>query len=328
MLKKTLAIISAFAMIFSFAACNKDEDLKKSNMVYDGNEVYSDKDGYYYTDKDGNRVDVNKDDVEFTEYNGESELAESSTLSSEDAEAIMDMMSNPEKYTEDIPAPELEAGEELIPEDSFTEVEVELDSEGNPERGDDAKTYQELLRSGTFTIEVVMCTTTGGTTTTVPVTIIKDGNKIAAEVVAPMEGTGSMRMKYLVKNGVQYAILPAAKLYFELGPADDVETMFSEEMLNELASSATESMTYVSSAEVNIDGKKYECDIYDAEDGSTVKVYYLDGILVREETITPEGDTSIIEYKTLSGTVDSSAFELPSGYIDATSLMGSDMLGY
>lgn len=322
MIKKTLAIISAFAMIFSFAACGKDEDLKKSNMVYDGKEVYSDKDGYYYNDEKGNRVEVDEDDVEYTDYNSDS--GEKSTLSDADAEAILGMMSNPENFAEDITVPELDAGNEIIPEDSFTEIEVELDSEGNPDHGEESKTYQELLKSGTFTIEVVMCTTTAGETTTVPLTIIKDGNKIAAEVVAPMEGT-SMRMRYLVKDGIQYAILPAMKFYFELGPAEDVDVMFSDEMLEELATAATESMTYVSSAEVVVDGKTYTCDIYETEDGSTAKIYYLDGILVREETITPEGDTNIVEYKTLSSSVDSSAFDLPRDYIDVTEIMGSEM---
>ena len=328
MFKKTIAIISAFAMIFSFAACSKNDDLKKSNMFYEGKEVYSDKDGYYYTDADGNRVEVDKNDVEFTEYNNDS--ANSSTLSSSESDAILDMMAdlekNPDKYAEDITVPELEGGNEPIPEDSFTEIEVEIGEDGNPDHGEEAKNYQELLRGGKFTIEVIMCTTQGGQTTTVPFTIIKDGNKLAAEAIAPMEGAGSMRIKYLVKDGIQYAILPAMKFYFELGPADDVETIFSEEMLDEIINSSKEGQTYVSSAEVSIDGKTYVCDIYNNEDGSTSKVYYLNGILAREETTTPEGDTMIVEYKNLSANVDASAFNLPKDYIDVTSLMGSDML--
>lgn len=328
MIKKTLAIISAFAMIFSFAACGKDEDLKKSNMVYDGNEVFSDKNGYYYNDADGNRVEVKEDDVEFTEYNGES--SESTTFSEKEAEAIMDIIAdleeNPENYTEDITVPDLEAGNEVIPEDSFTEIEVELDEEGKPEHGEEAKNYQEVLKSGTFTIEILTCSTVDGVTTTVPITIIKDGDRVAYEAVAPMDNSGSMRMKYLIKDGMQYAILPAMKFYFELGPAEDVETIFSEEMLEELASAATDNMTYISSAEVDVDGKKYTCDIYETEDGSTSKVYYLDGVLVREETISPEGNTNIVEFKTISDKVDSSALELPRDYIDVTSIMGSEML--
>lgn len=325
MIKKALAIISVFALIISFAACKKNDDLKKSNMVYDGNEVYSDKDGYYYKDADGNRVEVNKDDVVFTEYN--SANSESTTLSPDAAKDFLDMMASPDKYTEDIPAPELEGGNELIPEDSFTDVEVDLDSEGKPDHGEEAKSYQEIIKSGTFTIEFVMCTIQDGVTTTIPFTIIKEGNKVAAEVIAPMEGAGSMRMKYLVKDGIQYAILPAAKSYFELGPADDVDTIFSEEMLDEIANTNAEGMTYVSSAEVTIDGKKYICDIYDLEDGSKSKLYYLDGNLARQEIITADGDSNIVEYKNISGKVDSAALQLPKGYIDVTPYIDSDMLG-
>ena len=330
MFKKTLAIITAFAMILSFAACSKnDEELKKSNMVYNGHEVYTDENGqHYYTDADGNKVEVDAEDVQHTEYNN----GESSSELTPDQEAILDMMAdleeNPDMFAEEIPVPELDSGNELIPEDSFNEIDVELNEEGTPDHGETAKSYQEILAGGKFTIEVLMVTSVEGVSTTIPFTIVKDGNMIAMEAVAPTDETGtrSMRMKYLVKDGVQYCILPAMKMYFSLGSAEDIESLFSGDMVDSITSSNMEGLNYVSSGEVTVGDKVYICDVYETEDGTVKKDYFLNGTLARMETITPDGQSTIVEYKTITDTVDASVFTLPSNYIDATSIMGSDML--
>ena len=76
------------------------------------------------------------------------------------------------------------------------------------------------------------------------------------------------------------------------------------------------------SVNVNVDGKTYRCDIYTSDDGTTVKYYYLNGELKRMETVS-DGSETIIEFKTISGSVNKTKFRTPKG-TDLGTLLNSE----
>lgn len=279
---------------------------------------------YYYEDSNGNKVTVKHEDVVVETTKVRKTTTQAVSFDQEltpEEESFLNTFNDPEVFEnlvdESLTVPELEISDQLIPEDNFEKIEVEVDNQGNPNHEDIEKRYTDILESGKFTIDMVIKSNTNGEETIVPMHVVRDGEKMYFETAMPVEGEGSMKMAFLLRDKTCYLIVPGMRAYMTM-PADEIGKIFDTEMVkNDVQAN------YISSNEVEYNGKKYICDIYESE-GSTIKYYYADNEIKRMEATDPEGGTTIMEFNGVSDKVDSSKFKVPSGYIDMTKFMGED----
>lgn len=337
MKRNIIAIGLVFAVLMSFASCKKlpqDNDfvIESQVYVYDDEGVkhnvesdYNEKGEqiFYYENSEGNRVVVNNKDVvvESTKVRKTTSVYEGMELTPEE-ESFLNMYNDPDAFEnlvdESLTQPELEIPE-AIPEDSFEEIEVEVDSNGNPKHDDIEKSYTDIIDGGRYTMDFVIKTETNGEEMTIPMLVIRDGDKMYFETAMPVNGDDLMRTACLMRDKTCYLIVPSMRAYMTM-PADDIGEYFDfdTEMIE-----SDSTATYISSSEVEYDGKKYICDVYESE-GSTIKYYYSDNEFKRMEATDPDGKTTIMEFNEVSNKVDSSKLKVPSGYIDMTRFMGQD----
>ncbi len=334
MKKSVVAIILVFAVLMGFASCKRlPEDTE--GFVIESKAYYVDAEGvtrnvqsevgengktvYYYIDSNGNKVTVKKKEVVVESTKIRETEKESLSLTPEE-QSFFDIYNNPEAFDQLIDSsmtvPELEISDEVISEDNFEKIEVELDGNGKPVHDDVEKTYEEIMKGDKFTLDVVFKGIVNGVETTVPMKAVRDGDKVYIETALPVEEQGSLKCNIIMRDGKCYFVIPGMRAYMA-APVESVGEIFTEDFF---ATAEAESQgKYVSSAEVEIDGKTYVCDIYEA-DGVTSKEYYLDGNLKRVEVIDGE-DITIMQFNEVSEKVDSSVFKLPTNYMDMSRFM-------
>lgn len=330
MKKNITAIILVFALLLSFAACRK---LDSENIIIESKAYIVDDEGvtrdiynvgsdYYYYDADGNRKEANSKDV-VIETN-KVVITEPPSLSPEaqsffdsfgdDVDSIEDMMEA------DATIPDLDNGE-LIPDDAFNDIELELDADGNPIHNDVELSYEEIISGNKFTVEANVKANAGGVETVAPLNIVRNGSNLCFETALPLkEGVGSTRVNILFLDDTCYIIIPSMRAYMSI-PKETAGEMIPSDAFSNLEEVEG---TYISSSEVVHDGQKFVCDIYETE-GATTKYYYQNGQLKRIETVNGN-DSSIMEFNKLTTEVDESKFAVPKNYIDLSTVMGEDYL--
>ncbi len=333
MKKNIIAIVLVFAMLFAFGACKRlpqdTEGFVIESKVYvvddDGinrtvyNEVDADgKTVYYYFDTMGNKIIVDKKDVVVETTKVAVTTTEPPVSLTPEEQSFFDMYNDPNAFENlidsSITEPEMDISDEPIPEDSFEKIEVELDSEGKPVHGDIEQTYEELLKSKKFTLDVVFKGYLNGTETIVPMKVCRNGDKLYMETALPVEEQGALKCNIIIRDEQCYFVIPGMRAYMT-APAEEVGEMFNSDMITEVDDNAA----YVSSAEVEFDGEKYLCDVYEA-DGATSKYYYQNGDIKRVE-ITEGESVSIIQFNEISSKVDNSVFKVPTNYMDITKFL-------
>ena len=279
---------------------------------------------YYYEDSSGNKVTVKHEDVviETTKVRKpttQAPISGSPELTPEE-ESFLNTFNDPEVLEnlvdESITVPELE-NDQFIPENNFEKIEVEVDRDGNPQHDDIEKRYTDILESGKFTIDMVIKSNANGQDTVIPMHVVRDGEKMYFETAMPVDGSGSMKTAFLLRDKTCYLIIPGMRAYMTM-PADELGKLFDTNMIENDAEAA-----YISSNEVEYNGKKYICDVYESE-GSTVKYYYSGNEIKRMEAVDPNGNETIMEFNHVSDKVDNSKLKVPSGYIDMTKFIGQD----
>ncbi len=334
MKKSVTAIILVFALLVSFAACQRlPEDTE--GFVVESKAYYVDDEGvtrnvesetdekgktvYYYIDADGNKVTVKKKEVVVESTKIRETEKESFSLTPEE-QSFFDIYNNPEALDQLIDSsmttPELDLSDDAISEDKFEKIEVELDGNGKPVHENVEKTFEEILSGKKFTVDVVFKGIVNGTETTIPMKASRDGDKLYIETAIPVEGQGSLKCNIIMRDNQCYFVLPAMRAYMA-APVESMGEIFTEDFFA-TAEQDTQSK-YVSSAEVELEGKTYICDIYESN-GSVTKEYYLDGDLKRLEVINGE-DITITQFNEVSDKVDSSVFKVPTYYMDMSRLM-------
>lgn len=330
MKKNIVAIILVFALLLSFAACHK---LNSENIIIESKAYIVDDEGvthdiynvgsdYYYYDADGNRIEANSKDV-VIETNTVV-ITEPPTLTpeaqsfldsfGEDVDSIEDMMEA------DATVPDLENGE-LIPDDAFSNIEIEVDADGNPIHDDVELSYEEIIAGDKFTMEARVKTNSGGIETVAPLNIMRNGTNLYFETALPLkDGIGSTRVNLLFLDDACYIIIPSMRAYMSI-PKETAGEMIPSDAFNNLDEVEG---TYISSSEVVHNGQTYVCDVYENQ-GATTKYYYQDGQLKRVETVNGD-DSSILEFQKLSSQVDESKFAVPKNYIDISTMMGEDYM--
>ncbi len=338
MKRNIIAIGLVFAVLMSFASCKKlpqDNEFVIESQVYvvdDEGVTHNVKSEYdengdqvfYYEDSEGNRVVVDNKDVvvESTKVRKTTAVYDDQELTPEE-ESFLNMYNDPDAFDnlvdESLTQPEMEIPD-AIPEDSFQKIEVEVDNDGNPKHEEIEKRYTDIIASGKYTMDMVIKTESNGEEITIPFYVIRDGDKMYLETAMPVNGTGSMKAAFLLRDETCYFIIPGMRAYMTM-PADDIgELLDIDTEMIESDSNAT----YVSSGEVEYNGQKFICDVYESE-GSTIKYYYTDSEIKRVESTDPNGVTTIMEFNEVSNKTDSSKLKVPSGYIDMTKFMGQDL---
>ncbi len=335
MKRNIIAIGMVFAMLVSFASCKKlpqDNDFVIESQAYiidDAGVTHNVKSEYdengeqvfYYEDYAGNKIVVKDKDVvvESTKVRKTTSVYEGVELTPEE-QSFLDTYNDPDAFDnlvdESLTQPELEISE-VIPEENFEEIKVEVDSKGNPKHDDIEKRYTDIVASEKFTMDFVIQSKNNDIETIIPIYAVRDGDKMYLEMAMPVNGEGSMKIALLIRNETCYTIIPGMRAYMT-APIDSIGEIFDIGMIE-----SDSEATYISSNEVEYNGKKYICDVYESE-GSTVKYYYTDNEIKRMEATDPNGGVSIIEFNEISGKADASKLRVPSGYIDMTKFIGQD----
>lgn len=345
MIKKILAILSVFALLFAMSACKNglEGNLEGNTTTPAGEEETTLNLGVtelFIDDGNGNLIPVvtNKNDkgeiiYEYTDANGNkvTELDKNNVVGvtkyseKEQAQIQLEQVSklfeeNPDAFLEDTEI-DFILSDGLVPEDKMKEVEVELGSDGRPVR-DDSKSYQSIIGGDAFTVSMNIKSIMGDQETNVPLKWIKSGNSFLMELVTPADATGSaMKTNILYKDGKCYMFFPAIRFYAEL-PVDALEGLFSPEIFE---SEIEDNVVYDASYEFKSGGKTYYCDVYNAKEGDAVTKNYYDskGNPVRVEMIAGD-DITIWEITEISSKADASKLKVPTGYINLALVYGED----
>ncbi len=195
-------------------------------------------------------------------------------------------------------------------------------------RQDDSAFYDKIKNANKVTLKMTMKTIQGNTSQTMPLTMIKSGDKVYLSTSMPVENeggtSGSMTMNVIVKDGKCRVYIPNIKGYFEV-PSSEVEAM--KESFS-IGTERQDNQTYLYSVKSQLNGKPYEVDVYSVEGGTIYYYYETDGVTPKRiEAVYDNGDISILEYTEISYTADESKFIYPIGYFNMTDLMGGETTG-
>lgn len=342
MKRNIIAICLIFALLMSFAACKKlpqDSEFVVESQVYvvddegvtHNVQTENDENGkqiYYYIDGNGNKVVVSKKDVvvESTKVRKTTTTVYAGLELTPEEQSFLDVYNDPDAFEnlvdENLTEPELEI-DEIIPEENFEEIKVEVDKDGNPKHDNIEDRYTDIVKGEKYTMDMALKTVTNGETMTIPMKVIRNGDKMYFETAMPVNGQGSMKMAFLLRDDTCYFIVPGMRAYMQM-PMEGMDDIFNTDFTGSFDEESQ--ATYISTSEVEYNGKKYLCDVYESE-GSTVKYYYTDNEFKRMEATDPDGNITIMEFNEVSDKADSSKLKVPSGYIDMTKLMGQDFSG-
>lgn len=168
--------------------------------------------------------------------------------------------------------------------------------------------YQQVFKSGNFLMEVDDPDLGG-------VTMAMKGNKMYVD--ASMEGM-SLKLVYNgdkkdSKNpdGTWFLILDGLKMYSPM-PAEMLGDMNVNELTKGIAKD-DENLVYKSDV-ADIDGQLLVCESTTDSNGNTLKYYFDGDVLVRSETVSPDGSVSATKFSKITTDVPDSIFEIPAGY--------------
>ena len=221
---------------------------------------------------------------------------------------------------------ELEFGDDLIDDSNATKVEVDLNEKGEPDRSEVQNNFKEVMSGDSFTMDIVLRQTMDGKEVNIPIYATCDGDKYYSEMTAPYENKGSITFGALnIGDGKVYLIMPTIRAYMQISAEEMGDVPLGDllsDQMSELENSESDTSVYVETKEVEINGKKYTCDVYN--DGEiTIKYYYSADSLKRVETIDGDENVTIMEINKISAEADSSKFKSPTNYFDMTSIITS-----
>lgn len=299
MKKSIISILMVFVLVASFAACKKLPD-----------------DVYVETPTNENGEIETTIPAEFEEFINSFDTSDPAEIEKQ-FEQMLD------SETVDV---ELEFGDELIDDSNSAKIEVELDKNGEPDRSDVANNYKEIVGSDSFTMDIVLRQSMEGNEVNIPFYATCDGDKYYFEMTAPYENKGTLTLGALsLGDGKIYMILPSMRAYMQMSSEEMGDIPLGdlfEEQITDMENSENDTSVYVETREVEVNGKKYSCDIY--EDGDiTVKYYFSEDALKRIETVDGDENVTIMEINSITAEADSSKFKAPTNYFDMTSLLTS-----
>ncbi len=198
------------------------------------------------------------------------------------------------------------------------------DKEGALSRNKGQAFFDDIKNKNTYTMKFVMRSSAGGQASSIPVTIARDGSKKYLEASAPInlsdKTDGSMTMKAYLNGSSARVYIPNIKAYIDV-PADEFNQMIEE---YDLIESKADESGYKGTYNSSLSGKAFIVDVYET-DSVTTYYYYENNNLKRIESIDKNKDTNILEITEISYSADRSLFNEPSGYINISEVVGSDI---
>lgn len=189
------------------------------------------------------------------------------------------------------------------------ESEEEIIDDTPVEEGNKIDPYQELFKSGKFLMKV-------SDPELGPVTMAMSGNKMFIE--ASMEGltlkmvyNGDVKSKDDPTQGTWYIVIDSLKMYSPM-PADMVGDMNVEELTKDFANDDSNTVYTASVEEIN--GELVDVESCVDQNGNTTKYYFNGDVLIRSDSISPNGSVSTTEFAEISAEVPDTLFQFPSNY--------------
>lgn len=174
--------------------------------------------------------------------------------------------------------------------------------------GNKVDIYQTVFASGNFLMEV-------NDPDLQNVTMAMKGNKMYVE--ASMEGM-SLKLVFNgdIKNedhpdGTWYLILDSLKKYSTM-PAEMLGDMDVNELTKDFAKDDG-NLVYTTSVE-DVDGALLVCESTVDNNGNTLKYYFDGDVLVRSDTVAPDGTVSSTKFSKITTEVPDELFVVPQGY--------------
>lgn len=187
---------------------------------------------------------------------------------------------------------------------------------------------RKIFASNKYTFDMNMNVRFEGQTFYVPTVICRNGKKIAmdfeigissflkgldesassvASAFFSLAGVKNMKIKYISTGTKNYLVMTSLKKYVELSDEESVDYVGG--ILGD--TSISSDADYVGTSKIKVGGINYVCEEFKSHDGEKRRYYFCDGELKRIE-LDAGANTSIIEVNSIKGTVNNSAFSIPS----------------
>ncbi len=206
---------------------------------------------------------------------------------------------------------------EMFDPQNYKPPEENEDENGGGDR--EPEFFEEISAKDAYTLKFVIKSTADGQTTSMPVVMAKDEDRLYIEATAPVGTGGSMPVKVYINGDKARAYIPTLNAYMDI-PAEEIRE-FSEE--SRIGIEKPDESGYKSTFMTSIGSKTYKVDIY--ETGSGTLYYYFEGTkLYKIEQKSGKGPQTVVEITEFTESADSSLFEEPKGYINLSDLVKSN----
>ena len=195
------------------------------------------------------------------------------------------------------------------------------DDPGVAERSEANKFIAETLKKDSYTLDLIITTSDGEQSLTVPVKTAKSGDRMYLEMAAPLDdsSSGSVTLKAYLSGGKARIYAANVRAYYETDPE---EFMAMIDRFSSITAIPTDS-GYRGTYKGTSGGKNIDIDIYGSPDG-TYYCYYEEEKLTRIEFSGNDGSSTITEIVSVTSSADSKLFREPTGYINISGLLKQD----
>lgn len=194
------------------------------------------------------------------------------------------------------------------PQNTTNKPAATTQAQQSGQTGNKVDIYQQVFKSGNFLMEV-------NDPDLQNVTMAMKGNKMYVE--ASMEDI-SLKLIFNgdVKDkdhpdGTWYLVLDGFKKYSKM-PSDMLGDMNPSELTKDFAKDDG-NLVYTSDV-ADVDGQLLVCESTVDSNGNTLKYYFDGDVLVRSDTVSPDGSVSTTRFSRITTEVPDSLFQIPSGY--------------
>lgn len=163
-----------------------------------------------------------------------------------------------------------------------------------------------------------------GAAGSIPIKIAQSGKKVYMSIKTPLQNGVYMTFNSIYDGSKCYVVFPELKMYMAVD-GDDIGDV--NDTLGSLSSITSmldyEDMEYVRTSKVTSGNTTYICEEF-KQNSSTTKFYFTgkNDDLVKMEIISEDG-IMVLDNIQVSGSVDQSLFNAPSGYTDISKLYGT-----
>lgn len=184
--------------------------------------------------------------------------------------------------------------------------------------------FNNLNTKDNMTFSATCSSNIQGATGSIPIKVAQSGKKSYMSIKTPLQNGVYMTFNTIYNGKDCYVVFPELKMYMAMSSEDLGDVNGALGSISSITSSMDyESMEYISTSKIKSGNTTYICEEY-KQNSSTIKFYFTgkNDDLVKMEIISEDG-IMVFDNIHVSGTVEQSLFELPSGYTDMSKLYAS-----